>query len=391
MFLEEITEGIKATTQIKIQYDCEGDFERCGQEWMLKYKDAQKNYDANDGRHICRQCTLRSKNPMKRKAVREKVKKTTLERHGTTCVMNTDENIAKRNEKMFGSSEVVEAIVEKRKATSRKRYGADHPMMSKEIKDKQKKALREKYGVDNPLQNSDILKRQQQTVKERYGVDNIAQLPETRAKMAKTMFERYGVEHYNELPEMKDYLREHCTEWLKESYEAGGPMKGITRPEEWNQKQSETVCSLIESGEWKGGGKNTYKGWYESAKCSKSRPMFRSGYELQVHVHLDNNDEVGFYDYEPFQVPYHDTEGKKRHYTADFIVHYKSGQLMVIEVKNSYTEKEFLDHPKHKALQALCEEHGLECEVWSNKKVKALGYKLKELLDDGRVTLYHRP
>ena len=47
---------------------------------------------------------------------------------------------------------------------------------------------------------------------------------------------------------MRDYLRENCPQWLQESWDAGGPMKGITRPEEWSQKQRETVMQLMDEG-----------------------------------------------------------------------------------------------------------------------------------------------
>jgi hypothetical protein len=239
MFLSEIPKTVKTTTLIKIKYDC------CGKEHTLKYKDAQKNFESNEGKHICRPCWLKNNNPAKRKEVQEKIKKTNLERYGTSIALNTKENIVARVEKMFGTEEAVKEIVAKRRKTNRKKYGSDHPMQNDEIKAKQQAVLIEKYGTHVPLQNKEVKAKMQKTVLERYGVTNVVMIPEVRAKMAKTMYENYGVEHYNHLPEMKDYLRENCPQWLKESWESGGPMKGITRPEEWNKKQRETVSKRI--------------------------------------------------------------------------------------------------------------------------------------------------
>jgi len=393
MFLEEIPEDVKTTTEVEIRYDCSGGFKRCGQKWVLKYKDAQKNFDANDGKHICRQCNLRAKNPMKRKAVREKVKKTTLERHGTACVMNTAENVAKRNEKMFGTEEAVQEIVKKRRKTSQKRYGADHPMKSKKVQKKQKKAIRKKYGVDNPLQNAEVLKRQQQTIKERYGVDNIAQLPETRAKMAKTMFERYGVEHYNELPEMKDYLRENCTEWLKESYEAGGPNKGKPRPKEWSDKQSETVAKLIQSGKWMAGHKSTWRGHYKADKCKRPISFFRSGFELIYHWYLDHDPNVEWYDYEPFFIEYVKIDGSTGRYFPDFLVKYLGDDTLYLrEVKADYLHDSLETKKKYEAAIAyVVSLSNMQFSILLKEDIGDLSLDLMSLIDSNRVVIVHDP
>ena len=380
MFVEEIPDDVKTTTNVAIRYDCNGGFKRCGKLWTLKHKDAKKNFDANDGKHICRQCTLRAKNPMKCKAVRDKVKKTTLERHGTTCVMNTTENVAKRNEKMFGTEEAVKNIVTKRRKTSQERYGADHPMKTKKVQNKQKKAIRKKYGVDNPLQNAEVLKKQQQTIRDRYGVDNIAQLPETQDKMAKTMFERYGVEHYNELPEMKQYLREHCTEWLKKSYEAGGPNKGVPRPEAWNIKQSNTMTQKILNGEFNPEDKRFYvTGYYKSEKCKKEMAFFRSSLELKMHYLLDTDEDILWYENEPFSIPYEKAPGIIRNYVPDFFAFRRNNNPLLIEIKPAFRMREAEVKYKVKAGEKFCKKNGFEFSYIDEKFLKENSLTLNEL------------
>lgn len=340
MFIEDIPADVKTTTEIKIQYDCDGGFERCGKIWILKYKDAKKNYEKNNNRHVCRQCSLVTNNPASRPEVKEKMKQTCLERYGTELPINSKENIAARVEKMFGTEESTQNIVEKRKETSRLKYGADHPMKNKEIKEKQQSILQEKYGTSVPLQNEQVLAKMQKTVYDRYGVENVAQLPEVQLKMAKTSFEKYGVEHYNQLPEMKEYLRENCKEWLAESW-ANPWAKGITRPEEWNQKQSETMAELIVSGKFNPEDSRFYiTGYFHSEKCKKKRAFFRSSLEIRAHYLFHNDDDVLWYENEPFSIPYKNQDGNIRNYIPDFFVFRKNNKAQLVEIKPAFRMRE---------------------------------------------------
>ena len=374
MYLQEIPEGVKTTTPIQIKYDC------CGKEHTLKHKDAKKNLEKNGGKHICRQCWLRDHNPAKRKDVQEKMKKTNLERYGTTCAMNTPENTAARNEKLFQDENVKQQIVEKRKKTSQERFGTDHPMQNAEVKAKQQAVLTEKYGVAVPLQNEEVKAKMQQTVQDRYGVTNVAKLPEVRTKMAKTMFEKYGVEHYNQLPEMKDYLREHCPEWLKESWESGGPNKGVPRPEAWNQKQSQTMTQKILNGDFNPEDKRFYvTGYYTSAKCKKPRAFFRSSLELMMHFLLDTDVNVLWYENEPFSIPYEKAPGVVRNYIPDFFAFRNDGKPLLLEIKPAFRMRETEVGYKVDAGKAYCDQHGFEFVYVDEKFLKKHSLPLEKL------------
>jgi hypothetical protein len=246
MFLDKI-DGILPSQFVRVKYECDGGFERCGKEWRLKLKDVIKNHENNNGKLICHKCQLRDKNPMKRKDVQEKIKKTSLERYGTTCPLNTKELIDERSKK-YKDAEFVKEVIEKKRKTSLEKYGVDHPMKTAEVQEKQKSVIREKYGVDHPLQNAEILEKTKQTNLERYGVEWGLASEEIKLKGIETMLEKYGVERYNQLPEMREYLRQHCKHWLAESY-ANPWAKGIKRPEEWNNKQRESVRFKIQSGD----------------------------------------------------------------------------------------------------------------------------------------------
>lgn len=379
MYTQAIPENPLTTTIVHIKYDC------CGKEHSLKWKDANKNFQKNNQKHICRTCGLKTNNPASRPEVKEKMKNTNIERYGVSCPLNTKEKIAERVEKMFGDEESVSKIVNKRRETSQLRYGADHIMKTDEGLNRLKNAMQERYGVDFPLQNEQVKEKTRQTCQERYGVDNPLSLNEIRVKGYKTSLERYGVEHYNQLPEMKDYLRQNCPQWLKESYENPWA-KGITRPKEWNEKQRETVMQLMDEGKWNSGSNNSLKGKYKSKKCRKQNPTFRSSYELKVHWHLDNSDDVDWYDYEPFKVAYYDTQGHKRYYIIDFVVRYISGRILAIEVKNDYSEKLELNLIKKETFKKECKD--LEYETWSNKQIKNLNIDLELLLESSLIELY---
>lgn len=385
MYLQETT-NVLQSHEVKIKYDCDGGNEHCGQEKMLKLKYAEKNFRDNDGKHICRKCQLKIKNPMKKQEIKDKVKKTCLEKYGTTLVINSAENIEKRKQK-WKDEEFRREMAEKHRQTSLEKYGVEHPMKLDSIKEKQMQSMQEKYGVDHPYQSPEIMEKMKAKNKEKYGVENVAQLPEVQIKMAQTTLQRYGVEHYNQLPEMKDYLREHCREWLDESWKNPWS-KGITRPEEWNKKQSETVTEKILRGEWHSGSRQSLKGKYNSRKCFKKPAIFRSSYELKFHVHLDNNDDVEYYDYEPFQIPYYDTEGKLRHYIIDFIVKYTNGQLVCFEIKNNYSKGEYLESDKYTQIKKLCEENNMLLNVLANKDIEDLNIVLDEIINNKELVLF---
>ena len=382
MYLEEISGKLQGH-EIKIKYDCDGGFENCNQEKIIKLKYAEKNFKDNNGKHICRKCQLKNKNPMKRQEVKEKVKKTCEEKYGG-MPMNSKERIEERKQ-LFKNEEYKKQWVEKHKKTSIKKYGVEHPMHLESTKNKQKQSMQEKYGVDHPYQSKEIMSKMKENNLKKYGVENVAQLPEVQIKMAKTTLERYGVEHYNELPEMKDYLRENCREWLAESW-ANPWAKGIVRPEEWNQKQSQTMTKLLIEGKLVCSHKGSIRGYYESNKCQNKKPFFRSHLELLVHFHLSNNEDVAHYQYEPFAIPITDEYGRQRLYVPDFQVFYKSKiRPVIVECKPEYMiEKK--DNPiKFDHMRAFVIENELEFEIWSERLIHGFG-DYKQILKLPQVT-----
>lgn len=378
MYLQEIS-GVLQGHDVLIKYDCDGGFDQCGQEKMLKLKYAEKNFKDNNGKHVCRKCFLKHKNPMKKAEVKEKVKKTCAEKYGNSMPMNSKENIEKRKE-LFKDENYKKQWVEKHKKTNLERYGVDHPVKLESVRNKQKQTLKENYGVEYPYQSKEIMNKMRSNNLEKYGVENVASLPEVQIKMAQTTLERYGVEHYNELPDMRDYLRENCKEWLAESW-ANPWSKGITRPEEWNQKARETIAGLIIEGKWFGGyGKGKVQGWIDhpKSKCRKKRPYFRSYLELFTHLHFNDSDLVDWYDFEPFGIEYKMPDGSDHIYIIDFIVKFKNNdKIHLIETKPKFKISDPKVVAKSEAATRLAESEGMCYEHYDEDHVSSFGYNKK--------------
>lgn len=376
MYLQEIS-GILQSHEVKIKYDCNGGFELCSKEKMLKLKYAEKNFKDNNGKHICRKCQLREKNPMKRQEVKNKVKNTCEEKYGG-MPMNSKDRIEERK-KLFKDEEFKKQWVEKHKKTSMEKYGVEHPMHLEITKNKQKQTMQEKYGVDHPYQSPEIIAKMKENNLKKYGVENVAQLPEIQIKMAKTTLERYGVERYNQLPEMKDYLRENCREWLAESW-ANPWAKGIVRPEEWNQKQSQRMTEKILSGEFNPEDKRFYiTGYFLSSKCKKKRAFFRSSLELMMHYIFDNDKDIVWYENEPFAIQYEKAPGIIRNYIPDFFAFRNSRCPLLAEIKPAFRMREQEVGYKVDAGQKFCEQNGFEFMYVDEIYLKSKSIDLKKL------------
>jgi hypothetical protein len=378
MYTQSLPKHCYTTTMVAIKYDC------CEIERQMKWVDANKNFIKNNGKHICRTCLLKNNNPACKHEVREKMKKTCMEKYGTACALNTERNTQKRVEQMFGTEEAVQKIVAKRKKTSIKKYGVDHIMKTEEGRKRQSETMQKKYGVDHALQNPESLAKMRATVKARHGVDNVAQLDSVQEKIAATNLERYGVEHYNQLPEMKDYLREHCPGWLGESW-ANPWAKGITRPQEWNDKARETIARLMELGTWKSGYPRSKKGFcYPTKKCKKAEVYFRSSYEAIYCYHLDNNEDVDWFTFEGFRIEY-PYKGSNHFYIPDFLIQWKNKTFSIHELKAEFLKEDERVLIKTEYAKLFAENNNMEFTMLCCKEIVDLGIQFEYLKETGFV------
>ena len=154
-----------------------------------------------------------STNPMKTKAIQDKVKSTMLEKYGVEHALQNEE------------------VKKKIKKTNIEKYGVCHPMKTSMIQQKVKNSTRIKYGVDNIFQldstkrkikqwrenNIDIiLEKSRKTMMKNFGVEYPMQSDEIIKKIKSTMLEKYGVEHNMQSPEL--FLKNQKAMYKKKEY-----------------------------------------------------------------------------------------------------------------------------------------------------------------------------
>ena len=103
-------------------------------------------------------------NPMLSKETQDKIKKFNLEKYGKEYLFQLPEfqnKVKKTNLERYGSECTLnlEDVQEKIKETNLERYGSENPFGSKETQEKIKETNLERYGVEYPIQNPEIFEK----------------------------------------------------------------------------------------------------------------------------------------------------------------------------------------------------------------------------------------
>jgi hypothetical protein len=122
--------------------------------------------------------------------------------------------------------------------------------------------------------------------------------------------------------------------------------------------------------------KGRYKtGIHKSPKCLNEM-KYRSGWELVVAIYLDEDDKVDSYAYEPIAIEYISNvrSGKVRRYYPDFLVNYKDGTRILVEVKRLNQLNNLIVQKKAKAAEEWCKKQNqkTEYQFWTDQIVKSL-------------------
>ena len=130
--------------------------------------------------------------------VREKVKKTCLERYGVEAPAQSEgvrEKMQKTTLQRMGvpfASQNPDTI-RKAKDTMLERYGADSYLKTEEGMKKVRQTNLQRYGVENVFQNEEIRERHKQSCLDKYGVENVFQTETVKKKSKESMVKKYGV------------------------------------------------------------------------------------------------------------------------------------------------------------------------------------------------------
>jgi len=141
----------------------------------------------------------------------------------------------------------------------------------------------------------------------------------------------------------------------------------------------------------------TYKGRYSPKKPEKYRGdptgvIYRSSWEKNLMLWCDRTEDVVEWSSEEIVVPYiYAVDGRAHRYYVDFFIKYKSGQVIIVEVKPAaQTEppkgkdrrtKRYLNEAttyvknvnKWEAAKSYAEVRGWKFEIWTEETLKQMG------------------
>jgi len=100
---------------------------------------------------------------------------------------------------------------------------------------------------------------------------------------------------------------------------------------------------------------------------------YRSGWELTVAKHLDEDPLVASYTYEAIKIPYISNirTGKIRNYLPDFYVTYVDGRKLLVEVKRTSALNQILVKKKSEAARVWALKNNSEFVLWTDPIIKA--------------------
>lgn len=113
-------------------------------------------------------------------------------------------------------------VKEKMKKTSIERYGVDHPRKNKEIDDKIKNTMIERYGAAGPTHDKSVREKIKKSLMDKYGYDHPSRVPEIAERRKNTFIEKYGVDNPFKAIDFKEKSIRTCrekygTDWAMQS------------------------------------------------------------------------------------------------------------------------------------------------------------------------------
>jgi len=186
----------------------------CNKELSMTYQNYNKGLNKN-GKTICKKCIRKYLiNPFSMEIVKEKIKKTLMDKYGVDTPLKSKEIKEKRDNTMierYGSAYTFDNVEldNKRKDKIRNRTMDDRKNISNKIKShtnydmsryKFEKTMLERYGVENALQNIDIKEKMKNKIEKRTISDKTLILD----KIKKSNIDKYGIDFPIKLDEFKN-------------------------------------------------------------------------------------------------------------------------------------------------------------------------------------------
>lgn len=194
---------------------------RCDQ-CDIQYEKSYTNKSIVSSYHFCsKPCKYQSQsdgvlsknvaNPWTVEKVKQKIRKTNLERYGVEY--SSQSPIIKNRIKetcllRFGSLNPMGSydVQQKSIKTCQEKYGTEHASQADVIKEKIRQTNVEKYGAPCVLRSQVIIDKIKKTNFDRLDYENPLMSPQVREKAKQTTLARYGAEHISQVPEFHEKM-----------------------------------------------------------------------------------------------------------------------------------------------------------------------------------------
>lgn len=175
--------------------------DECRKKWALRPENKKQRLE-NSSKAVLEKYGVKSS--LMLDEVKEKIKKTKIEKYGDENYVNYDK-AKKTNLLKYGFEHTlsVDKIRDKAKVTKKAKYDDENF----NNRDKAKTTTFEKFGVDFAIQNEDILNKQKETNLKRYGVENPIQNQEIKNKKDQTNLKKYGFENATKNDKIKEKIK----------------------------------------------------------------------------------------------------------------------------------------------------------------------------------------
>jgi hypothetical protein len=116
-------------------------------------------------------------------------------------------------------------------------------------------------------------------------------------------------------------------------------------------------------------------GYFQNPTKSKNSTVYyRSLFELNAIIHMESNENIDVYTFEPYKIQY-DYKGRLRHYVVDCLIEYKNGCKSIVEFKPSCFLQYEKNLAKFKAAEDFSKSQGFLFEIWTEKSHSFLSNK----------------
>lgn len=154
-------------------------------------------------------------------------------------------------------------------------------------------------------------------------------------------------------------------------------MKEFWSKEENRSKQSIRRAESIKNGSITKA--TRVHGYFLNSKKAPKTVYYRSLFELNAILHLEADDNVLLYTYEPYRIEYLH-KGLVRNYVIDLLIEYSNGKKMLVEIKPSCYLENSKNIDKFDAARKFSLENGMIFEVWTEKTHVFLSEKIQHVI-----------